>query len=76
MGSSLVSEQRPTADDVAAGRSPGHTDEPDKFFFITQLREAVGLPVGALPITPKQAWEEAIAVVRRLAGTREIDRGF
>lgn len=38
--------------------------EPDKFFFITQLREAVGLPVGALPISPKQAWEEAIAKVK------------
>jgi hypothetical protein len=39
---------------------------PDGFWFIEQLREAVGLPVCALPITPKRAWEEAIAQVRRL----------
>lgn len=26
---------------------------------VTELREAVGLFTGAMPISPKQAWEEA-----------------
>ena len=40
------------------------TDWPDGFWFIEQLREAVGLPTCALPISPQQAWEEAIAKVK------------
>jgi hypothetical protein len=50
--------------------------DPDPRDLVHELREALGWPVVALPISPKQAWEEALAAVRRLAGTREIDREF
>ncbi len=40
-----------------------------------ELRETLGLPAGALPITPRQAWDEAIAEVERLrAGNDEQHR--
>lgn len=39
---------------------------PDLIDLVRELRETVGLPAGALPITPKQAWEEALAEVSRL----------
>lgn len=38
------------------GQADGHT-------FIVQLRQALGLFAGAMPISPEQAWEEAIAAV-------------
>lgn len=38
--------------------------EPDKFFFIRELRDAVGLFSGAMGITPQRAWEEAMDAVR------------
>lgn len=40
--------------------------EPTTFDLIAELRRAVGLFGGAMSITPKEAWEEAIAEVRRL----------
>lgn len=36
---------------------------------IVQLREALGLFAGAMPIPPQQAWEEALEEVRRLRRT-------
>lgn len=43
-------------------------DWPDGMELVLQLREAAGLFSGAMPISPKQAWEEALAEVRRLRG--------
>jgi hypothetical protein len=37
---------------------------PEPIEFIRQLRRTVGLFDGAMPITPKQAWEEALDRVR------------
>lgn len=48
--------------------------DPDPRDLVRQLRVALGWADVALPISPKQAWEEAIATVRLLAGTREIDQ--
>lgn len=48
-------------------------NDPDPRDLVRELRAALGLFAGALPYSPKQAWEEAIEVVRRLAGTRDID---
>jgi hypothetical protein len=42
---------------------------PDGFYFIGELRRAVGLFDGAMEISPKEAWEQAIAEVERV---REI----
>lgn len=33
---------------------------------IADLREALGLFAGAMPVTPQEAWEEAINEVHRL----------
>lgn len=44
---------------------------PDPHDFIAQLREAVGLFVGALPVPPKVAWDEAVAVARRAVQERD-----
>ena len=48
---------------------------PDHIALIYQLRDALGLHTTAMPVPPKQVWEDTLEVVRRLAGTREIDRG-
>lgn len=40
---------------------------PTSHEMIVQLREALGLFAGAMPISPQQAWEEALAEVRRRA---------
>lgn len=40
--------------------------EPDPRDLVRELREALGMFAGALPYSPKQAWEEAIADVRRI----------
>ena len=44
---------------------------PDGMEMIRQLREAVGLFSGAMPITPEEAWEEALDKVRSLAITHK-----
>ena len=48
--------------EAAAGWPTGHE-------MVTQLREALGLFTGAMPISPQRAWEEALAEVRRLRRT-------
>jgi hypothetical protein len=40
--------------------------EPEPIELVQELRRTVGLFDGAMPITPKEAWEEAIAEVARL----------
>lgn len=40
--------------------------EPHLQDLVRELRRAVGLFDGAMPITPKQAWEEALEVVANL----------
>jgi hypothetical protein len=45
------------ADDICSHGRPNHQD------LIAELREAVGLAGPPLPITPQQAWEEAIAEI-------------
>lgn len=45
--------------ETAAGWPTGHE-------MIRQLREALGLFAGAMPISPMQAWEEALDEARRL----------
>jgi len=45
------------ADDICSHGRPNHQDQ------IRELREAAGLFAGAMPITPKQAWDEAIVKV-------------
>jgi hypothetical protein len=47
--------------ETEAGWPTGHD-------MVNQLREALGLPVTALPIPPQQVWEEALTEVRRLRG--------
>lgn len=42
------------------------TAQPDIFDLIRELRREVGLFDGALPVTPKEAWEEALQRVRQL----------
>lgn len=39
---------------------------PDHQALVREFREACGLPGPPLPISPQQAWKEAIAVVRSL----------
>lgn len=38
--------------------------EPTPIDLVVELRKAAGLFDGAMPISPKEAWEEAIAVVK------------
>jgi hypothetical protein len=40
-------------------------DEPTTHELTVQLREALGLFAGAMPVTPKAAWDEAIDVLRQ-----------
>lgn len=40
--------------------------DPTPTDLVRELRRAVGLFDGAMPITPKQAWEEALEVVAKL----------
>lgn len=44
---------------------------PDPHDLVVELREAVGLFAGALPISPKAAWDEAIAVAKRAVTERD-----
>jgi hypothetical protein len=37
---------------------------------VVQLREALGLFAGAMPVPPQQVWEEALAEARRLAAAQ------
>ncbi len=48
----------------------GRPEAPEPIDLVRQLREALGLFAGAMPISPKQAWEEALAVVRQGADVR------
>lgn len=41
--------------------------EPDLHALVRELRAAVGLFDGAMPVTPQEAWEEAINEVRKRA---------
>lgn len=44
--------------------------EPNPLDLVRELRCALGLFDGAMPITPKEAWDEAIDLARRLAAGR------
>ena len=50
------------------------TEQPTIFDLIAGLRRTVGLFDGAMPITPQQAWEEALREVRRLRRAAEAPR--
>lgn len=41
-------------------------EAPSAHDMTVQLREALGLFAGAMPISPRQAWDEAVAEVRAL----------
>lgn len=41
-------------------------EQPQPIDLIRELRTALGLFDGAMPVSPKQAWEEALAEVRKL----------
>lgn len=67
--------------DAAAGVSPitevqyrryreSFEAEPSTHDLIVELRETLGLFAGAMPVTPKQAWDEAILRVRQLTEGR------
>jgi hypothetical protein len=43
---------------------------PDGMTMVRQLRDTLGLFSGAMPVSPKQAWEEALARVRGLTEGR------
>ena len=43
---------------------------PEPLDLVRELRQAVGLFDGAMPITPKRAWDEAIDRARQLAAGR------
>lgn len=43
-----------------AGESNMQEGWPDGMEMIRQAREALGMFAGAMPITPQQAWEEAL----------------
>lgn len=56
------------------------TEQPTPIDLVRELREALGMFAGAMPITPQQAWDEALERVRGLAQGRchvcmEEDRG-
>jgi hypothetical protein len=55
-------------DEVQALRSLLVTvdDWPDGMAMVRQLREALGLFSGAMPISPKEAWDEALDAARNL----------
>lgn len=77
-----LAPQRRSGTDLLGGPVPGSTTSPDQrradrdietaagwpsgHEMIVQLREALGLFAGAMPISPQRAWEEALAEVRRL----------
>lgn len=42
------------------------TVNPEPIDLVRELREALGMFAGAMPITPKEAWEEAMTEVRKL----------
>ena len=54
--------------EVTDNLNEGPRDWPDGMEMIRQLRKAAGLFDGAMPITPKAAWEEAVAVVTEALG--------
>lgn len=43
-----------------------HPVQPDPIDLVHQLREALGWPVVAMAVSPKEAWEQALWGVRRL----------
>lgn len=53
----ILARQRPTPDRMY----------PHSIVLCAELRRAVGMFDGAMPISPRQAWDEAIARVRELA---------
>jgi len=53
------------------GVDPFDPTAPDVHDLIAELRTAVGLFAGAMPISPKQAWDEAVAVARRAVQERD-----
>jgi hypothetical protein len=53
---------------VEGGRAM--STEPEPIELVRQLRTALGLPDVALPATPQQVWEDALAHVRGLAEGR------
>lgn len=46
---------------------------PDHIALIYQLRDALGLATAAVPVPPKQVWEETLEYVRMMAGTGKYD---
>lgn len=62
-----LSDVDPLSPTYKGGMMTGVNDpEPDPIDLVHELREALGWPVVALPISPQQAWEQALAEVRRL----------
>lgn len=49
------------------------SDWPDPHTFIVELRDALGMFSGAMHISPKQAWEDALTEVRRLRDVAEAE---
>lgn len=50
----------------------GHAvPEPSAIDLTRELREALGMFAGAMPVSPKAAWEEALADVRRVVTHRQ-----
>jgi hypothetical protein len=45
--------------------------DPTPTELVRELRDAVGLFSGAMPISPRQAWDEAIAVAKRAVHERD-----
>lgn len=56
---------------VGGQATPAPTTWPEPHQFIVDLREAVGLFARDMPIPPKVAWEEAVAVARRAVRERD-----
>ena len=52
---------------LPAAPSSTTPSEPLPIDLARELREALGMFAGAMPCSPKQAWDEAIVEVRRLA---------
>lgn len=48
--------------------------EPTTHDLVVELREALGMFAGAMPISPKQAWDEAIMETRCLRAERDQAR--
>jgi hypothetical protein len=57
--STTAADRRDRDAETRAGWPTGHE-------MLMQIREALGLFAGAMPISPRMAWEEALAEARRL----------